>query len=264
MTYLPTQTDTIRQAINVIRATYGDEVSVEQKAKDLLKFGSRNSVSAGWETVMTAQGSETQETMLTSNGITTVVSSNSADNGKQLTLEYHTYSGGNLTFGTQTVTLDASDATTPVTLGTAVGRANRAIWTSGGALVGNIYFYEGGTRTDANTHLVIPAGEQQTQKAQTAISNNDYWIITRASGSVSEKTSAWADFRLEVKAASTSVWVPITQNFSVSDASGTISLLPEPFLIVPSNHDVRLVARTNSAGVSIAGGFSGYLAIVTS
>ncbi len=253
----------IKHAISIIEDTYGDVVSVDAKKKDLLKFGARTTVGTGWETVMTAQGSETEETMLTANSITTVVSSASGDNGKQLTLEYHTYSAGALTFGTQNVTLDASDATTPVTLSTAVGRANRAYNIASSALTGNIYFYEGGTRTNANTHLVIPAGEQQTQKGQTAISNNDYWIITNISGSVTQKTSAWGEFRLEIRPASGTYWRPISQNFGVSDASGTVEILIEPYIIIPSNYDVRLAVRTNTGAVAVAGGFKGYLAIVT-
>lgn len=252
----------IDQAIRVIYEQYGGTVSVVDKKKNLLKFGARDSVGTGWETVMTAQGSETEETMLTANSIQTIVSSASGDNGKQLTLEYHTYSAGTLTFGTQNVTLDATNATTPVTLPTACARANRLYNIGSSALTGNIYVYESGTRTDANTHISIPAGEQQSQKAQTAISGDDYWIITNVTGSVTEKTSAWAEFRLEVRLASGTYWRPVTQSVAVSDSSGTIELLKRPFVIVPSNYDVRLAARTNSANVSIAGGFSGYLAKV--
>lgn len=39
-----------------------------------------------------------------------------------------------------------------------------------------------------------------------------------------------------------------------------IQIRKGPFVIIPKNYDVRLVARTNTAAVAIAGGFSGYLA----
>lgn len=261
MAFNPNVDYQIKHPVNVIYETYGDIVSVDIKNKDLLKFGVRTTVGSGFEALMTTQGSETQETMLTSNGITHVVGT-AGDEGKQLTLEYHTYSDGELTFGTQNVTLDGSDATTPVELSTACARANRAFNIASSALAGAVYFYEGGTRTDANTHLVIPTGEQQTQKAQTAISHNDYWIIANISLSVLSKTSAYAEARLEVKHASASYWRPITQNFSAKDSSGTIVLRKEPYIIVPADYDVRLVARTNTGSVDIAGGFSGYLASV--
>lgn len=207
---------------------------------------------------MTNLGSETEETMLSTNGITTVVSADSGDTDT-INLEYHTISSGALTFAVQEVTLNG---TTPVPLTTPCARANRAYNTGSSALTGPVYFYEGGTRTDANTHLIIPGGEQQTEKAQTAISDNDYWIITNISGSVIEKTSAWVEFRLEAKPTTQSYWRPVSQHFAVSDASGTVELLKEPFLIIPSNYDVRLVARANAANVDMAGGFSGYLASV--
>lgn len=266
MTYLPPIDSRIQQAINVIYSTYGDTVSVQAKKKNLIKFGARSTVGTNWETLMTTVGSELEETFVSGNDIDTVVSSNASDNGKTLTLEYHTLSGGNAIFGTQTVTLDASDATTPVSLSTAgedVFRASRLYNTSSSALLGNIYVYEDNTgRDDNKTHLVIPAGEQQTQKAATTISSSDYWIITEISGSVTEKTGAWAEMRLEIKPISGSYWRPISQNFAITDNSGTVDLFEEPFLIVPKNYDVRLAVRTNAGSVDVAGGFNGYLASV--
>lgn len=64
-------------------------------------------------------------------------------------------------------TVAALGSTTPVTLPTALFRSSRARLASPAAAA--IYFYEGGTRTNTNTHLVIPAGEIQTQKASTTI-----------------------------------------------------------------------------------------------
>jgi hypothetical protein len=259
MTFIPNIEYDIKQAIDVIYSTYGDTVSVSEKKKNLLKFGSRTTVGTGWETLMTTQGSETAETLLSTNGITTVVSSSGSDTST-IKYEYHTIAGDSATFGVSTdVTLTG---TTPVTLPTAAARVSRAYNSDGTALVGNIYFYEGGTRTDANTHAVIPAGEQQTQKAQTTISSTDYWIVTNITLSVLSKTSAYAEGRLEAKPIGTSYWRPISQNFSCKDSSGTVELSKKPYIIVPKNYDVRLVVKTNAASVSVAGGFNGYLAKV--
>lgn len=251
------------QAINVVNSEYSDAVSVLSKKKNLLKFGRRTTVGTGWEALATAQGTETEETLLSSNGITHVVSGASGDNGKTLKLEYHTISSGVLTFGVQDVTLDASDATTPVALTTACGRANRSYNTSTSGLTGPIYYYEGGTRTDANTHLVIPAGENQTQKAQTAISDNDYWFISSISVTCLAKTTKYVEARLEAKPTTQSYWRPVSQTFAVTDTTGTVAFPVKPYIIVPSNYDVRLAVRTNTSSVDVAGGFSGYLAIVT-
>ena len=250
------QGDGIRQALNEIYSGYGDTVSVENKKKSLLKFGSKTTVGTSWETMMTARGSEVQETLLSTNGITTIVSDNPVDT-RTLKLEYHTISTGLLTFGVQEVTLQG---TTPVTLPTPCARASRMYNNDTTALVGNIYVYEGGTRTNANTHLVISAGEQQTQKAATAISNFDYAIIKSASINVLSKVTKYAEARIEIRAVGKTYWRPITQTFSTTDNTGTIQLFFDPHKIVPANHDARLAVKTNTGGVDVSGGFNAVLA----
>ena len=250
----------LRQALNEIQSTYAELVSVSSKKKSLLKFGSRTTVGTGWETLMTTQGSQVEEVLLSTNSIATVASSSSSDMGKTLGLEYHTLSGGNLTFGVQPVTLDAADGQTPVTLATSAARVSRLYNTGTTALVGNIYVYESGSRTDANTHLIIPAAEQQTQKAATSISANDYWIITNFSISVLSKTTKYAEARLEVRYIGDDFWRPISQTVAVTDTTGTVEIFKEPYIIVPPNSDVRIAVRTNTGAVDVAGGFSGYLA----
>lgn len=249
-------------AIALVSANYSDTVSIDDKNKDLRKWGARTTVGTGIETLITASGSETEETLLSSNGITTVVSSSSSDTQDIVFYEGHTISGSDATFLQETnggagITLTG---TTPVTLPTAVFRASRAGLESPAA--GSIYFYEGGTRTDANTHLIIPSGEIQTQKASTTISSADYWFITGARASVLEKTGAWAQFRIEIKPITSVYFYPLTEWVGASDASGTINLLePEdPWLIVPKNHDVRMAVQANAANVDVAGGMTGVLA----
>lgn len=255
----------INQAIAVAKSTYGDDVSIQDKSKNLLKFGTHTSVGTGWETLAEWQDSEIQETFVTDNGITTVVSDNAGDT-EDVVLEYHTLNyKGDAIFGVQTVTLQGL---TPVPLDVPCFRANRAYNSSNTLLQGNVAFYEGGAITsgkpndDDQVHLLIVAGEQQSQKAATTISAFDYWFIANVSLSVTEKTSSWAEARLEIKPIDSIVWKPVTQNFASSDASGTVEIIKQPYIIVPKNHDVRLSVRTNTAGVSVSGGFSGYLASI--
>lgn len=45
----------LRHAIDVISSTYGDLVSVTNKKKDLLKFGTHTCIGTGWETLAEMQ-----------------------------------------------------------------------------------------------------------------------------------------------------------------------------------------------------------------
>lgn len=249
------------QAFDEIESSYGEIVSIRAKRKSIRKWGSRTTVGTGIETLETAQGSETSETFVSTNAITTVVSTSASDTQVLQLYEGQTISGGNASFALENdgITLTGN---TPVTLPTALFRATRARLAS--PAVGTIAFYEGGTRTDANTHLTVPPGDIQSQKASTTISSVDYWIITGATGSVLEKTSSWAAFRIEIKPITASNYYPITQWVGVSDASGTRSILDtgDPYLIVPTNHDVRLAVTANTANVDVAGGMIGVLAKV--
>lgn len=60
----------IAHAIDVVRSDYLDIVSVAAKNKDLRKWGFRTTVGTGIEALLTTQGSETEETLLSTNGIT--------------------------------------------------------------------------------------------------------------------------------------------------------------------------------------------------
>lgn len=249
----------LAHTLQVIRSTYGDDVSVDAKDKDLLKFGSRTTVGTGWEPMMTTVGTETEETFVTGNDIDTIVGASGDTN--EIVIEYHTIANGQATFGVQSVTLTED---TPVSLPVPAFRVSRMYNNSTTDLLGGpVYVYEDNTgRDDDKTHLVIEQNEQQTKKASTTISSQDYWIITNFSCSVLAKTTKYAEARLETKPVTSSVWRPITQTVSCTDTTGTIQIKKEPYIIVPSNHDVRLAVRTNTSAVDVAGGFSGYLAKV--
>ena len=78
----------ITQAENVVASTYGDQVSVSAKRKNLNKFGRNTSVaSSAFETVSEWQGSVTNETFVTTNLIDSIVSSSPSDTTQTITIE---------------------------------------------------------------------------------------------------------------------------------------------------------------------------------
>lgn len=60
----------ISYALQRILNSYGDECSVTEKSKALLKFGRNESVGTSSSTLMTLAGSETNETYVSTNAIT--------------------------------------------------------------------------------------------------------------------------------------------------------------------------------------------------
>lgn len=216
---------------------------------------------------MTLAGSEIAETLPSGNSITTVISDSVSDLQNLSFYEGHTISGTNLVFNkvTETVTLSGRNA---VTLPLALGRSTRARLVS--PADGNIYFYEGGATTngqpddDTTVHLIIPAGEIQSQKASTAVSYLDYWFIGKATISILSKVAAWGQARIEIKPFGDTYFYPITQWVGVSDSSGTIPIVSvdDEYLVVPKDHDVRIAAFANTANIKMAGGMEGPLGLV--
>lgn len=257
----------LSQALNEIYKQYGHRVSITKKAKSLRKFGERTTVGTGTEVVATAIGSNTSYPSITTNGVISVVSSSGSDTMNVVIYEGHTISDGDLTFSIDN-SVFALTGQTAVTLPTAMRDVTRARLSA--PAVGTIYFYQGGAITNGvpddltTVHAVIPPGDIQTQKTQTAISSTDYWIITGATGSVLEKTGAWAQFRIEIKPVTDTYFYPLTQWIGCSDSSGISHLFGpnDPFHIVPPNHDVRVVASANAANVDTSAGMTGFLAEV--
>ena len=253
----------IRHVIDVIRETYGDDVSVEAKAKDLHKFGRNISVNTGPATIMDLGSGETAENYVSTNAITHFASGTDADTSLSFVVEGHTISGGLLTFATQTVTTDASAARTKTALTTPLARITRAYGVNATTPTGPIYFAEDVTFTNGvpvagNTHLIIPAGKNQTRKASTSLSNQDYWIITNFYADVFEKTAGFAIVELQHRQVGSAF-----REVGVVSASNTgRGIFPfEPFYIIPKNSDVRLQAETN-ADIDVGGGIHGFLAKV--
>lgn len=242
----------IAHAIQVIRSTYGVETWV--KPKQLIKFGRYASLGTSRQTVQTQGGSET---LLTDNLITHISSANAGDT-QTIGYEGQTIDAdGNLSFFTDTVTLQGQ---TKVALPTPCARATRAYNAGSVNLAGDVYLYEDDTLTNgvpdtaSKLHLQVPAQANQSEKCATAFSANDYWIIVGAVCNVLKKTTAVCDFVLQIKSLG-GVWrdqIYLPQNRPINFT------MP---IIIPSNSDVRVVASASTTNVEVTAAIGGFLAI---
>lgn len=250
------------QAMRVAENEQNVQLDVFSKRKNLFKFGRRIGLGTSEATVW--EGDDLHETLPTANDIT-VVSSSSGSDTTTIVVEGHTISGSELTFVVQSVTLTGQ---TDATLTTALARCTRMYASGGTNLVGNVYAHEGGATTagkpnnTAEIHAVIPAGRNQTEKCQTAISNSDMWFITDIEAHMTGSTSARVEMELQVKLVG-KVWRPAGARFGLS-TTGTIGtqhvyLVP---LIVPRNSDVRMVAVATTTSVDVSAGINGFLASI--
>lgn len=266
----------------IIENTYGDVVSVRSKSKTLLKYGRSEQVdnTAGGTTIMTSPTNVRAEEDLYANEINKVSSTSASDAGKTLTIEGHTYSAGNLTFLVQDVTLDGTDpSATPATLTTALARITRGYLKNSGTagspqsdIVGTIYFYDddGGSVTitagvpsdTSKVHMMIRAGFNQTEKASTSISSVDYWIITGAYCDILDKaSSAVAEVGLFSRDVANGGAFRKLFDMSCSTTGGPSFRSAVPYIIIPPNHDVKMVGIGDSAtDRSVAAGMFGVLA----
>ena len=249
------------QAEREIEATYGDRVSIDRKAKSLVKFGrSAELGTTGLETVWTVGGNEVY---VTDNSIS-YISSSSASDTQQVTVEGHTVdANGDFTFSIQTVTLEGQDA---VALGTDLARVSRAYNSDNTELAGRVVVYEnatvvGGVPTDeTKIHIDIPLGFQQSFKAATTFSKDDYYVVTGFYGAVSAKQAGSVDFYVEIRDKG-KVFLP-KGCFTASSTGGAADISLDPALIVPKNADIRVRCETENNNVVTFGIFKGYLAKV--
>jgi hypothetical protein len=249
------------QAEREIEATYGDRVSIDRKAKSLVKFGrSAELGTTALETVWTVGGNEVY---VTSNTIS-YISSSSASDTQQITIEGHTVdANGDFTFSIQTVTLDGQNA---VALDTDVARVSRAYNSDSTEIIGRVVVYEnatvvGGIPTDeTKIHIDIPQGFQQSFKAATTFSKDDYYLMTGFYGAVSAKQAGSVDFYVEIRDKG-KVFLP-KGCFTASSTGGAADISLDPAILVPKNADVRIRCETENNNVVVFGIFKGYLAKV--
>lgn len=251
----------ISEAIKEVKSTYGDDISILKKSKSLTKFGRNKNVSnSELTTIMTLPSGELNETYVSTNIIDTISSDNASDT-EEITIEGHTIDGsGDFTFFTQSVTLNGQNK---VVLGTPLARMTRMFNNNGVELVGTIYGYEdtaisGGVPIDGTkVHCMIAEGRQQSQKASTTISKDDYWILTEFYADVLEKTSAFAEIDLEVRFKDK----VFRQRIEIAaSSSGRAEHDFKPFFIIPPNSDVRIRSLASNSNTDISAGIQGYLA----
>ena len=267
----------ILQAERVVLSTYGDTVSVVDKAKNLNKFGRTENADSGVRTTVAVfQGATVDEAFVSTNLINSIVSSNTGDT-QVIGVEGHTIDvSGNLTFVVQDATLIGQ---TEVTLSTPLARVTRAYVKNSGtfdspqaALAGVVAIYDntdgiasGVPSTAAATKIVIDIGQTQTEKCATSTSSTDYWFLTSLHCSIEERgPAAAADFLVEARdVANGGVWRPLGVELSLDTASMPSGALEfHPFRIIPKNHDVRVVVISDTANTEVSAELEGYLAAI--
>lgn len=250
----------LKHAIDVIRKDYGVSVSARLKVKDLLKYGETRQAQTTETTLMTLPTGTFNESYVDGNLITHFSSSAVADS-QQIVIEGHTIDGsGNFTFVTQTVTLAGQ---TKTALTTPLARSTRLYNNDSTDMVGTIYvaedvtFTAGVPQVDTTVHLMVFAGLQQSQKASTTISNNDYWIVTSIHGQWLEKGVGYADviFQRRLKDKT----FREVDNVTCGDGNSMGLLNFKPYVIIPANSDVRLVTTVNTNGKRVGGSIQGIL-----
>ena len=253
------------QAEREIYSFFGDEVSIDNKAKSLTKFGKSAALGTGRETVWTVGGMESY----VDDNLIDSISSTSVNDTEEILLECHTVVGSGedqqFTFMVQTVQLDGQNR---VALPVPVARVSRVYNNNGSELEGAVYVYEntaivGGVPSDSTKiHAQIPDGFQQSFKAATTFSNEDYYILTGGFGSVSYKQSAAVNFYLEFRQAGKVFREGAA--VSANSAGGAWQINLDPAIIIPKNADVRVTCQTDTQGAEVYASFQGYLAKVIS
>lgn len=329
MTYFPNFEYWVKHAQDVVYNTYGDRVSIDNKMKDLLKFGQNTSLGSTAATIATFPSGVNHETYVERNLITQISSSSTADVGNLLKLEYHisgsdvsvssitrssdtatvttssahgfsvnewvnveganetdyngvvkvatvpttttfTYTVRNTpttpatgtiitntyskTFGVQEVTLNGR---TPVNLTTACSRNSRlynAEYNKAFDIEGDIYVHEAGTVTNGvpddltKVHIMIAAGAQQSQKAATTLSSQDYWFPSLWYGDILEKASNFAELQFQIKLPG-GVFRTFPKRACSSTGGALNHRFPELY-IIPPNSDIRIVGVGPGSGTT--------------
>ena len=253
------------QAEREIYQSFGDLVSIDKKAKSVIKFGKSAPLTTGsLQTVWTVGGNETY---LTDNLIDSI-SSSSVDDQEEIYIEGHTVTGTGFdqqfTFVSFTVNLNGQ---TRVALPISLARVSMAFNNNGSPLQGRVAVYENtaltnGIPTDVTKiHIDIPLGFQESFKAATTFSNVDYYILTGGFGSVSGKQDGAADFYLELKEPGK----VFRQVAAVAGSNaGPWSIDLDPAVIIPKNCDIRVRVDSGSNNLVVFTSFKGYLAKVIS
>jgi len=237
----------LRHACMIIKDQFNEEVFV--KPKSLTRFGYNPDLNQNVKEQVWQTGG--LEVLPTSNTIDQIVSTSALDTQSVL-VEGHYFSGSNLIFTVQSVTLTG---TTPVTLPTLLGRATALINNDNSNFAGVVTVRD---TTTGRTHLTAEGEHNKSLKTATSISATDYWIITNILLAVGKTNAAKVEFDIEAKQ-NGYVWTPVFMT-SLADSSAVLNIPFDPVIIVPSNSDIRVTAVSDSNNTAVFAQLSGYLA----
>lgn len=248
------------QAEREVYQQYGVRVSIDAKAKSLLRFGRNTDLGITRETVWTLGGNENY---LDDNLITHISSSSALDN-QLVRLECHTVdTNGDFTFVVQIVQLNGQNK---VALTTPVARISMAINANSHNLVGAVYVYEDTTITAGvpndltKAHIQIPAGSNQSFKAATTFDSETFAFVTQGFGGVGNKQTANIQFELEVRQKG-GVFIQGAAIIAGS-SSGNFDVNLDPVAIIPANADLRVTCISDNAGAEAFVNINLYMAKV--
>lgn len=255
----------VEHAVREIYDRYGDRVRI--KPKSLRKFGENGNInSSAVETLWQVGGQENYPTISEGNAIYYVSSSNTGDT-QDIKIEGHTIdeSDSSIAFVVQTATLTGR---TPLALSTPLYRITRLFNNDNSNLAGSVYAYRQGTTVTLGVpqeadsiHMQVEASYNQSHKAATSLSSNDYWIITEIIVSVesSSNQTRRADCYLEIREFN-KVFRRVVE-ISASNSGGAVEMSFDPPLIVPPRSDIRMTAIASGTNTEVAGDINGYLAV---
>jgi len=233
-----------------IQSTYSDTVSVWEKSKATTKFGKNPDLDAGTSETLWQTGGD--ETLKTANDIDIVVSTNVGDT-QDIVIEGYTISGSDLTFVSQTATLNG---TTNVTLTTPLARVQRLYNDDSTDFAGDITVEDNGT----SVHLTVKGtdGENQSQKCALSLPSTEYLIITQIGAGVVGTTSATVEYALQVLL-SGKVW----RTQFVFSTSGYQEIYFDVPIVVPPNSDIRIIGTSDTNNTEGIAFIKGYYGIIT-
>lgn len=237
-------------AVRNIALTYGDDVDIWDKGRELIKYGRNDDLDSGVSEQVWLLGGN--ETIPTTNTIDEIVSDNAGDT-QDVVIEGHTVDGsGNLTFTVQSATLNG---TTPVTLTTPLRDATRLFNDDSTDFAGTITVSDGST-----DYLSTDGSNNQSLKCAASMGSDTYWIITKVMGSVKRANSAVVDFQLQIR--EKGKVFRTKYSFSVSRDAGTIQIDLDPYIIMTPSADMRVIATSNAANTVVEAAVHGYMALI--
>ena len=243
----------------VAESTYGQKCSIQDKRKFLAKYGRNTSLALDTEEQVWVTGG--LETLSTTNDITHFASTNAGDT-QTIKVEGHTVdASGDFTFVVQTATLAGQ---TKTALTTPLARVTRLINTgttnfAGTVTVAKDVVFTTGTPA-SDIHLTVTGADNQSLKAATTISKNDFWFIEEATFSVQRSQGGVVDFKLQVREKG---GVFRTKKvFTLDSSSSPVALRLATPIIIPPNSDVRVTATASAAGMIADAYLDGPLGII--